>query len=290
MLRNIRAIYNAKKVNMGGIILDQALPVDALEQLDPFLLIHHWNRPLKGGQEQKEVGVGPHPHRGFSPVTLIYKGSVHHRDSRGNNSIVGPGGAQWMNSGMGIVHSERPDAELAENGGDFEIIQFWINVPSKYKMIQPEYFPLTTDDIPKLKSEDGKILIGIVAGEMMGVKSKTQTYSELLICKITSEKGGKMEIPVPEEFNVLIYQLDGHTLMNESFTIKPKQMVQLKNNGDQVRIECIEDSRAILLAGKPIDEKISTYGPFVMNDQTEILTAMKDYQSGKMGVLIEEFD
>ena len=274
---------------MGGIFLDQALPIAELNQLDPFLLIHHWNKPLSGGQKQKEVGVGPHPHRGFSPVTLIYKGNVHHRDSRGMDSIVGEGGAQWMNSGMGIVHSERPDKDLANNGGEFEIIQFWVNTPSKYKMLEPEYYPISKQDIPEVVSDDGKIRLGVIAGSINGIESKLTTYTDLLICKISSEKNGKIQFNVPEEYNAIIYQLDGKLLINNSFSSKSKNLVWFKNTGDEINIECLEDSRAVLLAGKPIGEEITSYGPFVMNNQTEILTAMRDYQQGKMGILIEEY-
>lgn len=274
---------------MGGIFLDQALPIAELEQLDPFLLIHHWDRPLKGGQKQKEVGVGPHPHRGFSPVTVIYKGTVHHRDSRGKDSIVGEGGAQWMNSGMGIVHSERPDADLADKGGDFEIIQFWVNTPAKYKMLEPEYHPLDKNNIPEVISKDGKVRLGILAGEVSGKKSNLKTYTDLLVCNITAEKDGKILVNVPEDYNAMIYQLDGQLLINDKFKSISKNLVWFKNEGDQISIECLANSRALLLAGKPIDEEVTSYGPFVMNNQTEILTAMRDYQQGKMGILIEEF-
>lgn len=288
MLRSIKGIFTAEKVNMGGIILDQALPIAQLEQLDPFLLIHHWDKPLKGGQKQNETGVGPHPHRGFSPVTLIYEGAVHHRDSRGNNSIVKAGGAQWMNSGMGIIHSERPEVALAEKGGDFEIIQFWVNTPARHKMHQPEYFPLHEKDIPEVISGDGKIKLGVIAGKMGEAESKLSTFSELLICKISAEPGGKMTVKVPGEYNALLYQLDGNLLINNSFTCKAKNLVWFKNNGDEISIECTGQSRAILLAGKPIGEEVSSHGPFVMNTQSEILQAMRDYQQGKMGVLIED--
>jgi len=289
VLRNIKGIFSAKRVNMGGIYLDQALPIAELEQLDPFLLIHHWNQTLEGGQKQKEVGVGPHPHRGFSPVTLIYKGSVHHRDSRGMDSIVREGGAQWMNSGMGIVHSERPDAELAEKGGNFEIIQFWVNTPAKYKMLEPEYYPMDKSSIPEVISEDGKVSLGIIAGAINGINRKSKTNTELLICKITANKDGKMLVNVPEDYNAMIYQLDGELLINHSFTSRSKNLVWFKNIGDQISLEGRKDSRAVLLAGKPIGEEVTTYGSFVMNNQTEILTAIRDYQQGKMGILIEEF-
>ena len=113
--RSIKKLLKAQKVNMGGVILDQALPLREVDQIDPILLIHHWKDDLKGGKHQSKVGVGPHPHRGFAPVTFIFQGAVHHRDSVGGNSIVMAGGTQWMDSGSGIVHSERPSVELATN-------------------------------------------------------------------------------------------------------------------------------------------------------------------------------
>ena len=131
-------VIKTRKVDMGGIILDQPLPYPGVEQIDPFLLIHHFEDYLPGDQDQKDLGVGPHPHRGFSPVTFIFEGEVHHRDSRGNEGIVSKGGTQWMDSGMGIVHSERPSQEMAERGGSYEIIQFWVNSPSSAKGNQPK--------------------------------------------------------------------------------------------------------------------------------------------------------
>ncbi|HJN06182.1 MAG TPA: pirin family protein, partial [Bacteroidales bacterium] len=169
-MRTIKRVIGAPKVNMGGIILDQPLPVRGVEQIDPFLLVHHWKHTHRGGQHQRDLGVGPHPHRGFAPVTFIFNGGVHHQDSRGNNSIVEAGGTQWMNSGMGIVHSERPTKEIAENGGEFEIIQLWVNAPAKNKMDPPSYQSLTKEDTPSVMSDDDKIEISIVAGEFNGIK------------------------------------------------------------------------------------------------------------------------
>ena len=114
--RTINQIIPAQRINMGGHLLDQPLPTRQVEQIDPFLLIHHWDKPIVKGHRQKDLGVGPHPHRGFSPVTFIFKGSVRHQDSIGNNVVVSTGGTQWMHAGKGIVHSERPGLELVENG------------------------------------------------------------------------------------------------------------------------------------------------------------------------------
>ena len=163
-MRSIKRVIQSQKVNMGGIILDQPLPVRGLDQIDPFLLVHHWDDVLPGQQMQHEVGVGPHPHRGFAPVTFIFKGGVHHRDSMGRSDIIHAGGTQWMNSGNGIIHSERPYKELAAEGGDFELIQFWVNAPGARKMDAPNYQPLSLENTPKVVSEDGKVHVGVVAG------------------------------------------------------------------------------------------------------------------------------
>ncbi len=288
-MRTIKDIRKAAKVDMGGILLDQALPINGIDQIDPFLLVHHWASTYKGGQKQKDVGVGPHPHRGFSPVTFIFKGGVHHRDSKGHESIVNEGGTQWMNSGKGLVHSERPRKDIAENGGEFEIIQFWVNAPSGKKMEEPSYQPLSAEETPTLFSEDGKIKIGLVAGELMGKKGKITPHSDLLAIRLEIEKDGEINIPVPKEFNAFIYQLNGNTIINNK-EIGDKELVWFENNDENITIKGKSESRAILLAGKPINEPLATYGPFVMNSQKEIINALNDFQSGKMGTLVEKFD
>lgn len=287
-----RTIYNilpAQKVNMGGIILDQPLPWGSIQQIDPFLLLHHWESGFDGGQQQKDLGVGPHPHRGFSPVTFIFKGGVHHRDSLGNNEVIYAGGTQWMNSGKGVIHSERPNKELAENGGDFELIQLWINTPGEFKLLPAEYHSLTGEDTPKVISPDGKVTVGVVSGIFKGVKGPIPAYSQLTALRIDLQEGGKMDFPFPSEFNTFIYQLDGSLNINQNKETKSRDLIWFNNEEGSIRVEAKADTRAILLAGKPIDESLSTYGPFVMNSQTEIMHAIKDYQEGKMGDLVEEF-
>ena len=290
VMRTIKRILPAQKVNMGGIFLDQPLPYQDVEQIDPFLLLHHWKKDMPGNQHQNEVGVGPHPHRGFSPVTFIFKGELLHQDSRGHSSVVKAGGTQWMNSGMGIIHSERPTKELAQEGGKFEIIQFWVNAPAAHKMDQPSYQPLSYEDTPTVMSEDGKIEIGVVAGSLNGVSGKIEANSELLTLRLNISEGGQTEISVPGDFNAFIYQLDGELKINGERATHAKDLIWFENDGDSVSVEGLGEGRAILLAGRPINEELATYGPFVMNSQTEIMEAMKDYQMGKMGVLIEDFN
>lgn len=289
-MRTIKSVTSAFKVNMGGIILDQALPYRGVDQIDPFLLIHHWATTYKGGQQQSKIGVGPHPHRGFAPVTFIFKGGVHHRDSLGESEVVSAGGTQWMNSGKGIVHSERPSKELAEAGGDFEIIQFWINAPAKNKMDEPNYQPLSKEDTPMLPSVDGKVDTYVVAGQLHKTKGKIDPYSDVLILRLDMREGGEVTLPIPENYNAFIYQLDGELVVNADKTTGAKSLVWFNNDGKSIKLKANKDSRLIMLSGKPIAEPVATYGPFVMNDNTEIMQAINDYQEGKMGVLNEVFE
>ena len=285
--RTINQIIPAQKVNMGGHIIDQPLPTRKIDNLDPFLLIHHWHNHLPGNQKQQDVGVGPHPHCGFSPVTFIFKGAVEHRDSLGNRAIVENGGTQWMFSGNGITHSERFPKQLVEDGGELEFIQFWVNAPAKFKNKPPYYQPISQADTPLVEEDKSKIWT--VSGEYKGIKGVAPTYSPQLLLRGEIQQNGHLDIPIPESFNALIYVLNGNLEIDKK-TLVTKDMGILNLDGNNINIKANEDTRFIILSGEPINEPIATYGPFVMNDQTELMQALKKAQMGKMGVLIEEFD
>ncbi len=284
--KSIKQVIASQKVNMGGHIIDQPLPNKLMGQLDPFLLIHHAEWELKGNQKQQEVGIGGHPHRGFSPVTFVFQGDVQHQDSFGNDVIVEAGGTQWMHAGKGITHSERPSAELALKGGTQEIIQFWVNTPSKHKMDVPYYLPLTEEKTPIIESGDYKIQI--VAGEYNGIKGPAKTFSPMLLMRGKINTQGSIDFEIPNHYNTLIYLLDGDLEINGT-SAKGKDLIWFGNDGDRIDISANADTRFILLSGEPINEKVTSYGPFVMNTQTEIMEAIRDAQMGKMGVLIEKF-
>lgn len=285
--KSIKKIIPAQKVNMGGHILDQPLPSMEAENIDPFLLIHHWRDIAPGGEKQQDVGVGPHPHRGFSPVTFVFKGDLQHRDSLGNDAVVDEGGTQWMFAGKGITHSERPSKKLAEEGGELEFIQFWVNAPSKNKMEAAFYKPISKNETPKIEGD--KSLIQVVCGEYDGVKGNVEYYSPLVLLRIELRQSGKVKLKLDKSFNNIIYQLDGSLSVNKKAT-KAKDMVWFNQDGEYIEILANEDTRFIVLSGEPINEPIASYGPFIMNTQTEIMEAVRDSQMGKMGVLIEEFE
>ncbi|HCR54029.1 MAG TPA: pirin family protein [Cytophagales bacterium] len=287
-LRSVARLLYAHQVDMGGLPVRQPLPTQQVQQIDPFLLLHHANVKVPKHIEPRYAGVGPHPHRGFSPVTFIFEGGVHHRDSRGNNSVIYAGGAQWMNAGMGIIHSERPPDDIHEHGGKQEIIQLWINTPAKHKMDQPAYHPLSAEKTPGKTSEDGLVNVKIFAGDVLGVKGPIPSQAVVNAATMQFKKGGKISIPTSTDHNAMIYLLDGKVKVDGFGLVDELHIVHFKNDGDTIAFEAQEDTRILFLTGKPLNEEVVSHGPFVMNTQTQIMEAMRDYQMGKMGVLIEE--
>ncbi|MFI5171958.1 MAG: pirin family protein [Chitinophagales bacterium] len=286
--RTIKALHFADMVDMGGMPIRQPLPSAYADRIDPFLLLHHHIGNLEPGNLPGDFGVGPHPHRGFSPVTFIFKGDIHHRDSRGNSQVVKAGGVQWMDAGMGIIHSERPSKEFAETGGEQEIIQLWINTPQAHKMDQPNYQALQNKDIPKIKSATGIGEIDVVAGNYNRIKGPAKTKLDLIILKAEFNAGASHTFEIPEKYNAMIYILNGSVNIDKYGTVPGLNLVEFKNDGDQIKIDAHQQTQFLLLAGVPINEKVETYGPFVMTSQTEVMQAIRDYQMGKMGILIED--
>lgn len=274
----------AYEVMMGDHPLKQPLPTQSVDQIDPFLLIHHHAIQISAGTDRWNAGVGPHPHRGFSPVTFMWSGGVHHRDSRGNNSVVDDGGVQWMDAGLGIIHSERPPAKLAKDGGMQEIIQIWINTPSARKMDEPKYMPLQKDEMPEVAGHPD---FRITSGTPVVNASEGPLKSSYPI----TAAHGAMEADVAATFEVksgengLLYLLDGAGYLEGYGLIEAHMLYQL--NVGMYTFTPSEKTKVFFIAAAPINEKVESYGPFVMTNQTEIMEAMRDYQQGKMGFLVE---
>ncbi len=287
-MRKILQIVKAQKVKMGSIFLDQALPVRGLDQVDPFLLIHHLSEKYAGGEEQKEVGVPPHPHRGFSPVTFVFKGAVNHRDSMGNDKLVSEGGIQWLFAGSGMIHSERPSVDIAKKGGTMEIIQIWVNAPKAKKMEKPFYYPLSKGEIPLVFSSEKKSEIGIICGEVNGVKGPMPTMQPLSIMRGELKAGDDFTFSQPSSFHILIYVLDGKLFCNGK-NLDEKSLVSFDTNAEDLHIAALENTRLIILCGEPLNEAVATYGPFVMSTDQELNRAVDDFHNGKMGELEEGF-
>jgi len=284
--KKIQYLVASPFVNMGPIKLRQPLPVQGIENVDPFLLLHHYG-PYAISEFNNPFDLGPHPHRGFEPITLLFKGEQFHRDSLGNEMVVKAGGVQWTTAGSGIIHAEAPTKAFVEKGGDLEGIQLWLNLPAKDKMMTPRYQHLEKEQIPVIFSDDKKVRLNIIAGKQLSEEGLIKTQTSVNVFTANADIGGKLDIKIPENHQSLIYLLEGAILVNKTDILKKgaNQMVTFHQDGDTIQFEAKEESTILILSGAPINEEIIQYGPYVMNTQTEILEAMRDYQNGKMGHL-----
>ena len=288
MYRKVKYLIPAYDVDMGGIPLKQALPTNNVDQVDPFLLLHHAKFKYREDAPALHQGIGPHPHRGFSPVTFVVEGEVHHRDSRGHSKIAKQGDVQWMHAGAGIIHSERPSQALVERNGMQEIIQLWINTPAAKKMQEPKYQFMPEIEMPVFLSPDAMMSGKLVAGKYNNLQSSIKTESELMIVWANAKGGDSQTYLIPDLFNVMLYVIRGTIRITGYGKVDEESLVVFDKGGESIQVMAETDAQFLLLGGKPINEKITQQGPFVMNTTTEILEAFRDYRMGKMGILIEE--
>ncbi|TYA71798.1 pirin family protein [Seonamhaeicola marinus] len=285
-LNTIKRAGKSHFVNMGPIRLRQPFPTQAIEMIDPFILLHHYG-PYHISPESNPFDLGPHPHRGFEPITFLVQGEQLHRDSLGNESIVKAGDVQWTTAGRGIIHSEGPSKSFVERGGNIEGIQLWLNLPAEKKMMQPNYQHAKHDDFNVVTSEDNKVETRIIAGTLGNSYGKILTQTAVNAFMIDAKVGGEVTIPYNSSHQSMLYLLNGKVIVNavEALEFDKNQLMEFMQDGDGIKIKAEADSKLLFLSGEPLNETVATYGPYVMNNQTELLEAMRDYQMGKMGFL-----
>lgn len=286
-LNTIKTIGQSNFVNMGPIRLRQPIPTQHIANIDPFILLHHYG-PYEISEHHNPFDLGPHPHRGFEPITFLIQGEQLHRDSLGNESIVKAGDVQWTTAGRGIIHAEGPTKTFVKKGGVLEGIQLWLNLPAEKKMIPANYQHVKNDNFRVVTSKDNKITIQIITGELEEVYGRIQTQTPVNTFMIDVKASGEYSLQIPEDYQGLIYLLKGNVLINNSKELKEEayQLIEFNQDGEGFSIKGIaENSKLLFLSGVPFNEPIATYGPYVMNTQTEIMEAMRDFQNGKMGFL-----
>lgn len=285
-LKTIQHKVDSPLVSMGPIRLRQPLPAQGIENVDPFLLLHHYG-PYAISIFNNPFDLGAHPHRGFEPITLLFKGEQLHRDSLGNEMLVKAGDVQWTTAGRGIMHAEGPSKEFIEKGGELEGIQLWLNLPASKKMMPANYQHLKSEDIPVIENQAKTIRLKIVAGKQGIEKGLIKTQTAVNVFTLKAKGAGTMMVDIPETHQSLVYLLDGEAIINGAEILKKGaiQMLTFNKEGKTIDIETKKESNLLVLSGEPINEKIAQYGPYVMNTQTEIMEAMRDFQKGKMGYL-----
>ncbi|OOF57144.1 quercetin 2,3-dioxygenase [Rodentibacter genomosp. 2] len=263
---------------------------DKDKNLDPFLLMDY-NPPkfFQGGRRDNSEfalrGVEEHPHRGFETVTIAYQGEVSHRDSHGGGGTIGTGDVQWMTAGSGVMHEEMHSEKFAKEGGLFEMVQLWVNLPAKDKMTAPKYQAIKSADIPVVKLPNDAGQVRVIAGELLGTTGSASTFSPINMWDTTMNANSTHTFSVPESHNVVILVLEGTIQVGGEAIARRGELVTFERGGADVLIESNNEAKLLILTGEPLNEPIVGYGPFVMNTREQIVEAFNDVQAGKFGRL-----
>jgi redox-sensitive bicupin YhaK (pirin superfamily) len=262
---------------------------DRAAELTPFLLLDYAG-PATFAPTTERKGVGEHPHRGFETVTIVYAGEVEHRDSSGGGGIIGPGDVQWMTAGGGLVHEEFHGPEFAKNGGAFEMVQLWVNLPAKDKLAQPGYQGITSAQIPRVALPAGAGSVRVIAGDYNGTAGPAHTFSPVNVWDVSVKAGGRATFKVPAGYTTALFVLRGKIRLADGEAVAEAELAVLERAGEEFSVEALEDSVLLVLNGQPFAEPVVGYGPFVMNTRAEIQQAVTDFQNGKMGRIAEPAD
>ncbi len=275
--RRVERLISGQPTSDGaGVKLTRVLTQDLQHRLDPFLMLDAF------GSDQADdyiAGFPDHPHRGFETVTYMIAGRMRHRDSAGNEGLLENGGVQWMTAGRGVIHSELPEQEE----GLMEGFQLWLNLPAARKMQPPWYRDFKAGDLPQQQLPGG-VAVTVIAGHSHGLDGAVQREgTEPLYLDVHMSAASQFSQSLPALHNAFIYVYRGQVSLNGQ-TVPAQKMAILANDpaSDGVQIQAEQDSRLLLIAGRPLKEPIVQYGPFVMNTKQEIYQAVTDFQAGRL--------
>ena len=255
-----------------------------MQEMDPFIMLDY-NSPYRFAPSEIPRGVGVHPHKGFETVTIAYKGKVEHADSTGSGGVINEGDVQWMTAAKGILHKEFHEKEWSKKGGDFQMVQLWVNLPAIYKKSDPKYQNLRNADMQKVSLPDNGGEIEIIAGEYNGYKGSASTFSPVHVFNAKLKKGAEATFNFPAHYTTAILLVEGGAKVNDTDTVPQDHFAMFNRDGETFTVEATEDAIVLVLSGEPLKEPIAAHGPFVMNTREELVEAFDEFNQGKFGYL-----
>lgn len=285
-MKKVIGVYRNQNMHWvgDGFPVKNLFSYDRLGQaISPFLLLDY-AAPYNFSPTTAQHGVGSHPHRGFETVTLAYQGEVTHKDSSGGGGTIQAGDVQWMTAGSGVVHEEFHSSNFAEQGGLFEMVQLWVNLPAKDKMTTPRYQAITHADIPRIELEHGAGHLRVIAGQFGELQGPASTFSQVNVWDGLLNAEGETTLHVPNYHNVLLVVLSGSVTINGTQNVLDSSIVMFgRDEQHDIHVQANQDTKFLVLTGEPLNEPIQGYGPFVMNTKDEIVQAFQDFNNGKFG-------
>lgn len=275
--RTIKAKHAAYRDDIADLITRRPVPGPGLDQVDPFLFLNH-HGPQTYAPGNEGLPFGPHPHRGFETVTFILDGSLAHMDTGGHESVIHAGGVQWMTAGSGLIHAELSPSEFKRAGGDMEILQLWVNLPSKLKMTTPRYTGVQADSILAIAAGDGAV-VHLVSGDFEGKAGPVESLTGVVMSMVSLPKGANLTLPAPSDRSVFFYVVRGSVDIGGT-RAEAFELVEFAHDGNAIDVASDEDAFLLFGHADPIGEPVVARGPFVMNTEAEIRDAIADYQAG----------
>lgn len=280
------------KIHQGGKLhwVGDGFPVRSIfgyndlgQELSPFLLLDY-AAPYSFPPGNEKRGVGEHPHRGFETVTIAYQGEIEHRDSSGAGGKIGPGDVQWMTAASGLVHEEFHSRQFTAEGGTFEMVQLWVNLPAKFKSAAPGYQTLLNSDIPRVELADGKAELRVIAGSFHDRRGPAKTFTPINIGDVFVRSDCAFSLPFEKGYTKAVVVLQGEGTVGKERAGAGTLLV-LDSNEESLELSANAGTKLLVLSGEPINEPIVGHGPFVMTSDTEIRQAFIDFQTGQFGRL-----
>lgn len=255
------------------------------QRMSPFFMLDYGSL-IEFPPSDTPRGVGVHPHRGFETVTIAYKGRIAHHDSAGNHGVIGEGDVQWMTAASGLLHKEYHEESFSKQGGPFQMVQLWVNLPAKHKMDPPGYQEITNQMMGMHQLPDGKGFVEVIAGNFNGTAGPARTFTPIEMYNLKLQGATTLSLSLPTHFNTAFLLIEGNAVINGS-DVPADHFVLFNNDGEDIRVETATDAVILVLSGEPINEPIAAYGPFLMNQWSEIEQAIQDFNTGKFGVLAD---
>lgn len=283
-MRKVLRMHKAERDDIGDLVTYRVLPSSTIgaAQFEPFLFLNH-HGPQVYPPRNRGLPFAPHPHRGFETVTFIRTGELTHRDSGGYESVIKAGGVQWMTAGSGLIHEEVSSNEFKASGGEVEMLQLWVNLPSSLKMTKPAYTGMQRADIKVLDLAAAGGTVQIISGEWLGTKANYQSITSVNAAALELNAHVELEVPVPSDQRIFCYVVQGQVTVN-NHDMSDHNLIELEVGEGSVKLHALTKACVFFATAKPIREAIVSHGPFVMNTKEEIHQAILDYQAGKFGV------
>jgi len=259
----------------------------SMQRMNPFIMLDY-NSKFYFTPTDFPRGVGVHPHKGFETVTVAYKGKVAHHDSSGNSGVIGEGDVQWMTAASGILHKEYHEKNFAKEGGDFQMVQLWVNLPSEVKKNKPKYQEISHEKVGKYELPGDGGVVEVIAGNYKNVEGGASTFTPVYLDNVRFNKGANTDFSFPADYNTALLVIEGSVKINEKETVPQDHFALFENKGETFTVEALENSVVLVLSGKPINEPIAAHGPFVMNTKDELIEAFREFNEGKFGYLEDE--